>query len=164
MTCVWFQVLPRPPCVYTWWSWKFLKLQGFYRSKLFSGESTKALLSDYLTVFRVCVHTFIWVHETVRHESVSGSFETPSCFRNVNTLHELVCVRKIVAPYVTFLTQHFGSRRNEVGSTVPGVPGKCLSAFSTRVHFLKKTIITCILSYPSLQESDIVSRFLNLFT
>ena len=92
-----------------------MKLQGFYWSNLFCGEVTKALLSDYLTVFRVCVHTFIWVHETVRHESVSGSFETPSCFRNVNTLHELVSVRKIVVHYVTF-------------------------------------------------ESDLVSRFLNLFT
>jgi hypothetical protein len=36
----------------------------------------------------------------MRHENVSGSCETPSCSasgpRNVHTLHELVCVRKVV--------------------------------------------------------------------
>ena len=42
----------------------------------------------------VCVHGHSYV--CMRHENVSGSFETPSCFRNVHTLHELTCVRKVV--------------------------------------------------------------------
>jgi hypothetical protein len=35
-------------------------------------------------------------HVCVRHENVSGSFETPSSFRNVHKLHELSWVRKVV--------------------------------------------------------------------
>ncbi len=41
----------------------------------------------------VCAHARSYVF--MRHASVSGSFETPSCFRNEHTLHELVCVRKV---------------------------------------------------------------------
>ena len=33
--------------------------------------------------------------------NVSWSFETPSCFRNVSTLHELVCLRKVVTRSLT---------------------------------------------------------------
>ncbi len=33
----------------------------------------------------------------ITYKNVSGSFETPYCFRNVRTLHELVCVRKVVS-------------------------------------------------------------------
>jgi hypothetical protein len=42
----------------------------------------------------VCAHARSYVFIT--YENVSGSFETPFCFRNVRTLHELACVRKVV--------------------------------------------------------------------
>ena len=42
----------------------------------------------------VCAHARSYV--CMRHENVSGSFETPSCFRNVHTLHEFAWVRKVV--------------------------------------------------------------------
>ena len=37
-------------------------------------------------------HSYIFM----TYENVSGSFETLSCCRNVRTLHELTCVRKVV--------------------------------------------------------------------
>ena len=41
------------------------------------------------------------------YEKVSGSFETTSCFRNVRTLHELACGRKVVTRSLTrFLLVH----------------------------------------------------------
>ena len=42
----------------------------------------------------VCAHARSYFY--MRHENVSGSFETPSCCRNVRTRHELACVRKVV--------------------------------------------------------------------
>jgi len=43
----------------------------------------------------------------MRHENVSGSFETQSCFRNVRTRHEPVCVRKVVSRTLPrFLSMH----------------------------------------------------------
>ncbi len=47
----------------------------------------------------VCAHarSYIWL----RHENVSGSFQTQSCFRNVLTRHELPCVMKVVTHSLT---------------------------------------------------------------
>jgi hypothetical protein len=42
----------------------------------------------------VCAHVRSYIFMT--YEKVSGSFETPSSFRHVYTIHELACVMKVV--------------------------------------------------------------------
>ncbi len=63
-----------------------------------SVRSKNRLCRDIWLVF-VYVHTRSYV--CIRHENVSGSFETQSCFRNVYTLHELTYVRKVVTGSLT---------------------------------------------------------------
>jgi hypothetical protein len=55
----------------------------------------KSSLCKTIWLIFVCAHTRSYVFTT--YENVSGSFETPSCFRNVRTPHELVYVRKVVS-------------------------------------------------------------------
>ncbi len=69
----------------------------------------KAPLSDYLTGFS-CVYTDVHIsswHMKFSYVNVSGSFETPSYFRNLHTFHELVSVRKVVTrSFYRFLLVH----------------------------------------------------------
>ena len=64
-------------------------------SKLFCDEDIKSFvgLFGWLSCARTHVH--------MRHENVSGSFETQSCCRNVRTCHELACVCKVVTRSLT---------------------------------------------------------------
>ena len=67
--------------------------------------------------------TISWISCVRTHvhmcENISGSFETPCCFRNVQTCHELPCVRKVVTRslsrfllvYVTW--RHIRTKRHE---------------------------------------------------
>ena len=59
-----------------------------------SAVSRKNPLCLTICLVFVCAHTRSYVLMT--YENVSGSFETPSCFRNVHTRHELPCVRKVL--------------------------------------------------------------------
>jgi hypothetical protein len=55
----------------------------------------KSSLCKAICLVFVCAHARSYVFIT--YENVSGSFETPSCYRNVRTLHELAFVRKVVS-------------------------------------------------------------------
>ena len=79
-----FQAHPTPPCASA-----CLKLP----SKLFCGDAKNRFGRAMRQAF-VCAHARSYV--CMRHENVFGSFETPCCFRNVRTLHEVVRVRKVV--------------------------------------------------------------------
>ncbi len=57
-------------------------------------RAQKSSLCKTIWLVFVCAHARSYVFMT--YENVSGSFKTPSSFRNVRTLHELVCVRKLV--------------------------------------------------------------------
>ena len=57
-------------------------------------RTQKSSLCKAIWLVFVCAHARSYIFMT--YENVSGSFETPSCFRNVHTLHELACVRKVV--------------------------------------------------------------------
>ncbi len=85
----------------------------------------------------VCAHARSYVFIT--YENVSGSFETPFCFRNVHTLHELACVRKGVSSSLTrFLLvhatcRHFRTKRHAVILT-------CVHTQETKRDLRSKTL------------------------
>jgi hypothetical protein len=78
-----------------------------------SAVSRKKPLCLSIWMVFVCAHTRSYIFMT--YENVSGSFETPSSFRNVRTRHELAYVRKVVTSSLTrflinFLLVHATSR------------------------------------------------------
>ena len=103
-----FQACPRPPCASA-----CLKLP----SKLFCGEAkTRFCRATWLAFVSAHARSYI----CMRHENVSGSFEIPSCFRNVHTLHELACVREVVTSSLPRFLLVYATCRHKKRSKISG--------------------------------------------
>jgi hypothetical protein len=72
------------------WTNRGLKPRNIHISRYPRLSVTCSVSSLTWITWSLCSHVYM------RHENVSGSFEIPSCFRNVHTLHELVCRRKVL--------------------------------------------------------------------